>query len=246
VAYYRIQLLASPWVFLSLSSSSEFPSLTPISDSDIFKALKRLKSSGSVGLDNILGFDIKCCSDTLVPVLKCIFTISLSQQYFPTSWKQTAIVPVLKKGNSVSVSNYGPISILKNLFKLFEFIMRENVSHYLKFKLNPCQHGFPKWKSTTANWVTYLHFMTPLVDSQPQADAIHFDLASAFDLIAHAPLLPKLSALGFSGLSQLPTQQTFAGPYFWHCSIAFPSIIRCSTRICCGAPAFQHVYKQLL
>jgi hypothetical protein len=33
-------------------------------------------------------------------------------------------------------------------------------------------------------------------------------------------------------VSQLPNQQTIAGPYFWNCSIAFPSTPRCSTRIC--------------
>jgi hypothetical protein len=120
------------------------------------------------------------------------FNLRLHQKYFPTSWKQAAIVPALKKGNSASVSNYRPISILNNLFKLYEFVMREHASHYLKFKLNPCQYGFPKSKSTTANWVTYLHFITPVVDSQPQADAIHFDLAYAFDLITHALLLLNL------------------------------------------------------
>jgi hypothetical protein len=78
--------------------------------------------------------------------------------------------------------------------------MREHASHYLKFKLNPCQHGFPKSKSTTENWATYLHCIAPPLGSQPQADAIYFDLASAFDLITHTLLLPKLIAIGYSGV----------------------------------------------
>jgi hypothetical protein len=76
-----VQLLGSPAVFLSLSSSSEFPSLTLISDSDISEALK---PSESVSPDNILGFDAKDCSHAFVPALKRNLTISLSQQYFPT------------------------------------------------------------------------------------------------------------------------------------------------------------------
>jgi hypothetical protein len=109
-----------------------------------------------------------------------------------------AIVPVFKKGNSASVSNYRPISILNNFSKLFELVVQDHISHYFKFKLDACQHGFTKSKSTITNLATYLEFITPLVTSQGQADAIYFDLGSAFDLVPHTPLLQKLSAFGLS------------------------------------------------
>jgi hypothetical protein len=64
---------------------------------------------------------IKARTDIRVLVLKHIFNLSLSQKYFPTSWKQAAIVPVLKKGSSASVSDYRPISLLNNFSKLLEF-----------------------------------------------------------------------------------------------------------------------------
>jgi hypothetical protein len=47
--------------------------------------------------------------------------------------------------------------------------------------------------------VTFVDFITPLVCSQGQADATYFDVSNAFDLIPHALLLHKLSALGLSG-----------------------------------------------
>jgi hypothetical protein len=103
-----------------------------------------------------------------------------------------AIVAVFKKGNSASVSNYRPISILKNFSKLFELIVQDHISHHFKFKLDACQHGFTKSKSTITNLVTYFEFITPLVTSQGQADDIYFDLSSAFHLVQ------KLSAFGVS------------------------------------------------
>jgi hypothetical protein len=73
-----------PVVFPTLLSSSEFLTLAPVSDSDVIKTIKRLRPSKSVGLDDIPGFIIKGCTDILVPILKHIFNLSLSEHYFPT------------------------------------------------------------------------------------------------------------------------------------------------------------------
>jgi hypothetical protein len=102
-------------VLPSLSQSSECLSLAPISELDIFKALRPLSPSGSVGLDDIPSFVMKGCSEIFVPVLKHIFNLSLTQRYFPAVWKQVAVVPVFNKGNTASVSNCRPISTL-NIF----------------------------------------------------------------------------------------------------------------------------------
>jgi hypothetical protein len=79
----------------------------------------------SVGVDNIPGCIINGCADIFVPILKHIFNLGLFQQYFPTLWKQAAIVPVIKKGKSTSVSNYRPISLLNNFSKIFNMDLRE-------------------------------------------------------------------------------------------------------------------------
>jgi hypothetical protein len=102
-----------------------------------------------------------------------IFNLILSQQCYPTLWEQAAIVPVLKKGKRTSVSNYRPISLLSNFSKIFEFVIHDHVSHYLKSKISPHQHGFPKTKSTSTNLVISVDFISPLVGSQRQADAIY-------------------------------------------------------------------------
>jgi hypothetical protein len=67
------------------------------------------------------------------------------------------------------------------------------MSHYFKSKLNICQLGVTKSKSTVTNLVTYLDFVTPLVCSQREADA---DLRSAFHIVPDSLFLNKLVDCG--------------------------------------------------
>jgi hypothetical protein len=69
---------------------------------------------------------------------------------------------------------------LNKLSTLPQFVIHE-ASDYLKFKLNPSQHGFTKSKSTNTNLVTYLLFIIPLVGSHCHVCAIYFGLSNAFD-----------------------------------------------------------------
>jgi hypothetical protein len=70
---------------------------------------------------------------------------------------------------------------------------------YLKSKIRPNHHSFSRAKSACTNLVSFVDFITPLVCSQRQADAIYFDLSNVFDLVPHSFLLHKLSALGLLG-----------------------------------------------
>jgi hypothetical protein len=58
-------------------TSSDFFKVPFIFDSDVKQAFQRLKSTKSVGLDDIPSFIIKGCSEIFVPVLKHIFNLSL-------------------------------------------------------------------------------------------------------------------------------------------------------------------------
>jgi hypothetical protein len=101
-----------------------------------------------------------------VPVLKFIFKLSLSQNCFPNLWKQTAIFLVFIKRR--------PIGLLNNVYKVFEFLIYDHVSHFLKSKLNSSQHDFIKSKCAVTNLVTFLDFVTSLLCSEGQTDSYLF------------------------------------------------------------------------
>jgi hypothetical protein len=73
-------------------------------------ATAHLKTSESVGVDDIPGIIIKGCIHTFAPVLNTYF----NQRYFPSLCKQAAIGPVLKKETVplLAVTDQYPFSII--------------------------------------------------------------------------------------------------------------------------------------
>jgi hypothetical protein len=102
-----------PSVTLSYPIISDVLPTAPISAAEASRAIKRLRPSKCVGLDGIPSFIIKGCSDIFLLLLTYIFHLNATSGTFLSLWKQTAVIPVFKKGDSTIVSNYRPISILK-------------------------------------------------------------------------------------------------------------------------------------
>jgi hypothetical protein len=91
------------------TTTSDLLNVPFVFDSDVRRTIRCLKSTKSVGPDDIPSFIIKGCSEIFV--LKHIFDLSLSNGVFPSLWKEAAVVPIFKKGSSALVTNYGPISL---------------------------------------------------------------------------------------------------------------------------------------
>ena len=63
-------------------------------------------------------------------VLKNCFNSCLDQALFPEPLKRATITPVFKEGDSMSVKNYRPISILPTVSKIFEKIIAQQVKSF--------------------------------------------------------------------------------------------------------------------
>ena len=69
---------------------------------------------------------------------------------FPGIWKISHIIPIFKKGDATKPVNYWPISILPSTLILFEKILSNNLTFYLRSNnyITKCQYGFLAGKST--------------------------------------------------------------------------------------------------
>ena len=61
-----------------------------------------------------------------------MFTNILDSGIFPDIWKISLIIPIFKKGDATKSANYRPISILPSTLILFEKILSNNLTFYLR------------------------------------------------------------------------------------------------------------------
>ncbi|KAJ0181485.1 hypothetical protein K1T71_003570 [Dendrolimus kikuchii] len=117
--------------------------LSRFTDSDVKSAVKSI-TSNAVGSDGISRNMILPILDVINPILTHIFNASVVSSTFPVTWKEAQIIPLPKKPNPVSFSQFRPISILPFLSKVLERLVHQQLSVFLNRHslLNPYQSGF--------------------------------------------------------------------------------------------------------
>ena len=170
----------------------------PIVVQDIRDAMSKIKTSKSLGSDNISSYFLKLATPYIENSLVFMFNTSLETSQFPDSWKNARITPIFKDGDRAEKSNYRPISVLPVISRLFEKLLFNQLHQYLvKYSLiHPGQSGFLKLHSTltcllknTDDWYSGL-------DTGQMVGTVFIDLKKAFDTVDHDLLCKKLEHYG--------------------------------------------------
>jgi len=116
-------------------------------------------------------------------------------------WKLATIVPIFKKGNKASPSNYHPVSLTSVVCKVFESIIHEAMIDHLfnNNLLSHYQHGFLPRKSCMTQLLTAMDEWTEILDKGDSVDVLFLDFKKAFDSVPHERLLRKIHAYGLRG-----------------------------------------------
>ena len=81
---------------------------------DVQKILQNLKPDKAQGLDGMYQRVLKELNTELAIPLFILLRKTLEYEQIPTAWKEGQIIPIFKKGNESSVSNYRPVSDIKS------------------------------------------------------------------------------------------------------------------------------------
>ena len=97
--------------------------------------------------------------------------------------KLARVFPIFKSGDSCSVSNYTPISILPVLSKIFERCVAQRLMNFLlTFNLiSSDQFGFRKGKSTNDAFIKLTEYIYRSLNNKEHCRGIFIDLRKAFD-----------------------------------------------------------------
>ena len=104
----------------------------PLSINELKDALFTLKINKSTGHDYISYNVVSKWFGELCTSLKHIFDLSFKNGIFPDSLKIAKVTPLHKCGDSSSLSNYRPISVLPCFSKMLERIMYRRLYSYLQ------------------------------------------------------------------------------------------------------------------
>ena len=106
------------------SSTVNIPNIT---QDDMIKTIRRLKSGMTSAPNKIPRFFIKDCMFQLLEPLLLVFNKSLETGVFSTKWKISKVCPILKLSDLSEIKNYRPISLLCNFAKIFESVIHSYI-----------------------------------------------------------------------------------------------------------------------
>ena len=169
-----------------------------LSHDEVRKLVSQLNNRKALGPTSILVTIRKDNTDILVRPLSLVLNQSFEQGILPEVLKIAQVLPIHKKEDIVTISNYRPISLLSVFSKIFEKAMYYRIySFFWKYKLiNTNQFGFRSNYSSEHALISSIETIKKSLDIDEIVCGVFIDLQKAFDIVNHDILLEKLNHYG--------------------------------------------------
>ncbi|GBP38549.1 Probable RNA-directed DNA polymerase from transposon X-element [Eumeta japonica] len=135
--------------------------IDPISETEVQRHIKALKTNKSPGPDNLTNETLKIGAPLLIPYLKLLFNEVVESEQVPDQWRLSQIILLYKKGNPLEVGNYRPISLLPSIYKLFSSILLSRIAPQIDKNQPIEQAGFRPNYSTN----DHIHAVDQLIEN---------------------------------------------------------------------------------
>lgn len=167
---------------------------------EVGTVIMNLKNKKSKDAYNISVGIIKGVKESILTPLTYLINVCIVNNIFPESLKVSKVVPIYKKNNVDDPSNYRPISVIPCIAKIYEIILKTQLTIYLEFNklLSPYQYGFRNNLSTTLAIDKLTSIINSGFEDGEYICSQFLDLTKAFDCVSHDILIHKLKYYGFT------------------------------------------------
>ena len=130
-----------------------------------------------------------------------LINVSFSLGIFPDDLKTVQIIPLFKKGDTLHIDNYRPISLLTCFSKIFKKAIFTRFFNFLDKNsvLIPSQYGFCPNRSFTHAILDIVPTTYHNINNKKHTGMVMLDLTKEFDTVCHKRLLLKLGHCGVRG-----------------------------------------------
>ena len=122
----------------------------------------------------------------------------MKSNVFPDIMKLAGVSPNHKKSDNLVKGNYGPVSVLTTLSKLYESAMNDQLLCYFASFFNDLLNAFRKGHICQTLLVKCIEDWKSALDENKYVGVLFTDLSKAFDCLPHGLLLAKLRAYGLN------------------------------------------------
>ena len=172
-------------------------SFTEVSQSEVEKEIKNLNVKKATTHKNIPPKVLKTSAMVTAEILQQLFSQALTTGEFPSNLKNADVTPAFKKNNPLNKENYGPVSVLPIISKVFEKLMQNQINLHIKSFLSPYLCGYRKGFNSQHAFISLIERWQKSLDNEGYGGAVLMDLYKALDTLNHDLLIAKLHAYGF-------------------------------------------------
>lgn len=170
------------------AAPSELPEEHKITLDELVNAIKSTKNMKAPGFDGLFNIVLKKLGPKAYTLLVNVFNRCLELGYFPSAWKRSKVVPILKPGKDpTSPSSYRPISLLSSLSKLFEKLLYARLLEHTNSNdiLLEEQFGFRRGHSTVDQLKRVSNLVSQAKSVSKTTVMALLDIEKAFDNVWH-------------------------------------------------------------
>ena len=171
-----------------------------ISMGDLRLILSRMKTSGSMGIDDISIRTIKQAQAELEPIILHLVNTTIQTMTFPTPLKTAKVVPVEKSNKDKSSSDgWRPVNVVAAISKIIERVyLKQILEHLSRNKLvGHSHHGALKFKSTQSLVTEVYDKLLEDFNNGIDTALITIDQSKAYEVVSHKILIEKMKIIGF-------------------------------------------------